>query len=282
MSRVVYVNGDFVDQERAKISVFDRGFLFADAVYEVTTVINGRLVDNEAHLDRLDRSLAALNLVSPWSRSQLTAIQMELVERNSLAEGVLYLQISRGAAERDFNFPANPSPSLVMFTQAKAILAVDIDRSALSIVTLPDLRWGRRDIKTVGLLYPSMAKSEAKRSGADDAWLLDDSECVTEATSSNAFILTDENQLITRNLNENILHGITRAAVLALAAESGVGLQQRPFTLDELYRAKEAFSTSASTFVMPVVEVNGRAIGNGKVGPIARKLRELYIEFAST
>ncbi len=282
MSSVVYVNGELLPESEAKLSVFDRATLFGDAVYEVSSVINGQLIDNKSHLERLDRSLAALSMPKPCSNAELVKIQETLIEKNGLTEGVVYLQISRGVADRDFLFPEKPQPSLVMFTQRKNILALDIDQSALRVITLPDLRWGRRDIKTVGLLYSSMAKTEAKKQGAQDAWLVDDQGYITEATSSNAFILTQENELLTRNTSHDILHGITRQAVIRLAESTGLTLVERPFTPEEVYNAKEAFSTSASTFVMPVVEIDSHRIGEGSVGPIARQLRQIYIDTAST
>lgn len=281
MSRIVYVNGEYLPESEAKLSVFDRATLFGDAVYEVSSVINGQLIDNKAHLARLNRSLAALGIPHPCTDEALVGIQQTLLARNNLTEGVLYLQISRGVADRDFYFPQEIEPSLVMFTQQKNILGIDLDKSALRVITLPDLRWGRRDIKTVGLLYPSMAKSEARARGVQDAWLVDERGFVTEATSSNAFILTTDNRLVTRNLSSEILHGITRRAVITLAQAAAISLEERPFSCEEALAAKEAFSTSASTFVQPVVEIDGHSIGSGTVGPVARKLRQIYIEAAS-
>ena len=282
MSSVVYVNGELLPESEAKLSVFDRATLFGDAVYEVTSVINGQLIDNKAHLERLNRSLAALSIPKPCTDTELIQIQQTLIEKNALNEGVIYLQVSRGVAERDFLFPDKSVPSLVMFTQRKNILSLDIDKSALRVITLPDLRWGRRDIKTVGLLYSSMAKTEAKIRGAQDAWLVDEQGFITEATSSNAFIVTQESELLTRNTSHDILHGITRQAVIRLADSAGLKIVERPFTPEDAYRAKEAFSTSASTFVMPVVELDGQRIGEGSVGPIARHLRQIYIESATS
>jgi D-alanine transaminase len=282
MSRTVFVNGEYLPESEARISVFDRGLLFGDAVYEVCSVINGQLIDNKSHLARLQRSLDALGMAKPCSEESLISIQRTLVDRNALNEGLIYLQVSRGVADRDFYFPQGIEPSLVMFTQTKNLLNVDIESAALRVISLPDLRWGRRDIKTVGLLYPSMAKSEARAQGVQDAWLVDEQGFVTEATSSNAFILTQDNQLITRNTSHDILHGITRQAVITLAERSKIELVERPFTVAEACAAKEAFSTSASTFVMPVVELDASPIADGRVGPVARQLRRLYIESASS
>ncbi|PIW26647.1 MAG: D-amino acid aminotransferase [Rhodospirillales bacterium CG15_BIG_FIL_POST_REV_8_21_14_020_66_15] len=276
MSRIVYVNGDYVPEEEARVSVFDRGFLFADGVYEVSSVLDGKLVDNAGHLARLERSLRELKMAAPCANDQITAIQKELIARNDLSEGVVYLQITRGAADRDFNFPKDATPSLVMFTQEKTILNNPSATKGLTVVTLPDIRWHRRDIKTVQLLASSLAKQTAKDQGADDAWLVEDG-FVTEGTSNNAFIVTDDGKIVTRQLSNDILHGITRRAVLKCAEAAGLTLIERPFTPDEAYEAREAFSTSASAFVMPVVKIDGRILGNGVPGPVTQKLRELYI-----
>ncbi|MEK9673540.1 MAG: D-amino-acid transaminase [Rhodospirillaceae bacterium] len=279
MSRTVYVNGEFVAEEDAKVSVFDRGFLFADGVYEVSSVLGGKLVDNAAHLVRLERSLGELKMASPANGAEITAIQKELIKRNNLSEGVVYLQVTRGAADRDFNFPKDAKPSLVMFTQTKSILKNPSADKGISVVTLPDIRWQRRDIKTVGLLPASMAKQAAKDMGADDAWMVQDGH-ITEGTSNNAFIVTDDGTIITRGLSNSILHGITRKAVLKVCEEAGLSLVERAFTPEEAYEAREAFLTSASSFVMPVIKIDNHILGNGVPGPVAQKVRALYIEEA--
>lgn len=276
MSRTVYVNGDYVPEEEAKVSIFDRGFLFADGVYEVSSVLGGKLIDNAGHLARLERSLTELKMTAPCSGDEITTIQKELITRNDLVEGVVYLQITRGAADRDFNFPKDATPSLVMFTQEKNILNNSNATKGLAVVTLPDIRWHRRDIKTVQLLASSLAKQTAKDMGADDAWLVEDG-FITEGTSNNAFIVTDDGQIITRQLSNDILHGITRKAVLKCAKAAGLTLIERPFTPEEAYEAREAFSTSASAFVMPVTKIDDHILGNGVPGPVTQKLRELYI-----
>lgn len=278
MSRIVYVAGEFVSESDAKVSVFDRSFLFADGVYEVTSVIDGRLVDNAAHMARLRRSLDALKLAFPMSDAEIQAAQKELVERNGLAEGALYLQVSRGAADRDFAFPSEPQPVLVMFTQEKRLIDNPAASKGMSIVTIDDIRWKRRDIKTVQLLAPSLAKQAAIEAGSDDAWLVEDGH-VTEGTSNNAYIVKG-GKIITRPLSNDILHGITRAAILKLAAQDGVELEERGFTVAEALEADEAFVTSATTFVMPVVKIDGKLIGNGNPGSVTLRLRELYIEEA--
>lgn len=278
MSRIVYVAGEFVTENEAKISVFDRSFLFADGVYEVTSVIDGKLVDNAAHLARLRRSLDSLKLTFPMSDAEIEAAQKELVERNGLAEGALYLQVSRGAADRDFAFPSEPQPVLVMFTQEKRLVDNPAAAKGMSIVTIDDIRWKRRDIKTVQLLAPSLAKQAAIEAGSDDAWMVEDGH-VTEGTSNNAYIVKG-GKIITRPLSNDILHGITRTAILKLAARDGVELEERAFTVAEALEADEAFVTSATTFVMPVVKIDGKLIGNGNPGSVTLRLRDLYLEEA--
>lgn len=279
MSRTVYVNGDYVAEEDAKISIFDRGFLFADAVYEVTSVVQGKLIDNDGHLRRLRRSLSELAISSPASDEQITEIQQQLITRNNLEEGGIYLQVTRGAADRDFAYAKDMSASLVLFTQSKNLTSPPQVQRGISVVSSPDIRWKRRDIKTVGLLAQSLAKQAAIDAGASDAWMVEDG-FVTEGSSNNAFIVNQEGVIITRQLGNEILHGITRASVLKLVSEQGLELQERAFTIDEAIAAREAFSTSASTFVMPVVSIDGHTIGDGKPGPLALRLREHYLETA--
>ena len=279
MSRIVYVNGEYLPEEEGKVSIFDRGFLFADGVYEVSAVLRARLVDNQAHLTRLHRSLSGLNIPQPVSDEDIVAAQQELVRRNNLDEGMVYLQITRGPADRDFAYPEHPDPTLVMFTQDLALIDSPAARRGLTIKTMEDIRWKRRDIKTVGLLASSMAKQAALDAGADDAWLVEDGY-VTEGTSNNAFILTQAGVIRTRQLSNLILHGITRAAVLRLAGQEELRIEETPFTPEEAYRAKEAFVTSATTFAMPVVKIDDRPIGDGQPGPVVRRLRELYIDRA--
>ncbi|MCX7646072.1 MAG: D-amino-acid transaminase [Rhodobacteraceae bacterium] len=280
MSRIVYVNGDYVPEAEAKVSVFDRGFLMADAVYEVTSVLDGRLIDFEGHAARLARSLAELDMTNPLSHQELLEAHRALVRKNCVTEGMVYLQVTRGnPGDRDFLFPdpGTCRPTVVMFTQSKPGLADNpAARTGWRVITLPDLRWARRDIKTVQLLYPSMGKMAAKRAGADDAWMVQDG-LVTEGTSNNAYIVKGRT-IVTRDLSHDILHGITRAAVLRFAREAQYEVEERPFTVDEAQAADEAFVTSASTFVMPVVEIDGVRLADGRPGPVARRLREIYIE----
>ena len=279
MSRTVYLNGEYLPEEEAKISIFDRSFLMADGVYEVTSVLNGKLIDFEGHRVRLERSLNELGMQKPEAFDDLLEIHRELVRVNEINEGLVYLQVSRGSdGDRDFAYPSDDvKPTLVLFTQNKPGLADSpVAKTGIKIISIEDQRWGRRDIKTVQLLYPSMGKMMAKAAGCDDAWMVEDGH-VTEGTSNNAYIVKG-NTIITRQLSNDILHGITRAAVLRFAKEAQMKVEERLFTIDEAKDADEAFVTSASTFVMPVVELDGVQIGTGKPGSVAARLREIYLE----
>jgi len=278
--RIVYVDGHYCLESQGKVSIFDRGYLFADAIYEVTCVIGGKLVDFDGHMARLARSLKALDMPTPMSPQELLAIHRKLVIDNNVDEGLIYMQISRGVADRDFNFPPKDTrPVVVMFTQSRPVLESPLAKRGLKVITLPDIRWGRRDIKTVQLLYPSMAKNAAHEAGADDAWLVQDG-FVTEASSANAYIVTADDKIVTRALSSDILHGITRAAVLGFAQEAGYALEERSFTVAEALRAKEAFITSATSFVTSVLSINDETIGDGTIGPVSSRLREIYLEKA--
>ncbi len=279
MSRIVYVNGRFVPESEAHVSIFDRGFLFGDGVYEVSSVLDRGLVDNSAHLARLERSLGELGMALPATPDEIVRAQKELIARNDLDEGTIYLQITRGPADRDFAYPAEPKPTLVMFTQKKSILDNPLAARGITVITVPDLRWRRRDIKTVGLLAASMAKQAALDAGADDAWMVEDG-VVTEGSSNNAYIVTGDRVVVTRHLGSEILHGITRAAVLRLSREHQIAVEERAFTVDEAKSAAEAFITSASSFVIPVTGIDGETIGDGRPGAITTRLREIYIESA--
>jgi len=276
MSRTVYVNGEYVAEEDAKISIFDRGFLMGDGVYEVTSVIDGKLVDFAGHTVRLARSLRELDMGAPVSDDELLEIHRKLVAVNEVTEGLVYLQVTRGAADRDFAYPKDVAPSLVMFTQVKNTVASPIAKTGIKVISIPDVRWGRRDIKTVQLLYPAMGKMMAKAANCDDAWMVEDG-FVTEGTSNNAYIVKD-GKIITRALSNDILHGITRAAVLRFAVEAQMEVVERNFTIDEVKDADEAFITSATMFVQPVVEIDGTQIGTGAPGHVAPRLREIYLE----
>lgn len=279
MSRTVYVNGEYLPEEEAKVSVFDRGFLMADGVYEVTSVLDGKLIDFAGHCTRLARSLSELEMQNPHSDEDWLAIFREIVARNGVEDGMVYLQVTRGnPGDRDFAYPSDDvKPTVVLFTQSKPGLADSpAAKTGWKVISIPDVRWGRRDIKTVQLLYPSMAKMAAKKAGVDDAWLVEDG-FVTEGTSNNAYIVKG-NKIITRALSHDILHGITRAAVLRFASEAQMEVEERNFTIAEAQAADEAFITSASAFVMPVVEIDGAAVGSGTVGRVATRMREIYLD----
>lgn len=280
MTRTVYVNGSYLPETEATISIFDRAFLMADGVYEVTSVLGGKLIDFDGHLARLERSLTELDMPKPAEFDGLLDIHRELVRANGIDEGLVYLQVTRGAAaDRDFVFPdpGEVRPTLVMFTQAKPGLADSpAAQKGIKIISIDDIRWGRRDIKTTQLLYPSMGKMMARAQGCDDAWMVEDGQ-VTEGTSNNAYIVTG-GRIVTRHLSSDILHGITRAAVLRFAREAQMEVEERAFAIDEAKAADEAFLTSASTLVMPVVEIDGTPLGDGTPGPVARRLREIYLE----
>ena len=276
MSRIVYVNGAFEPEEDAKISIFDRGFLFGDAVYEVTAVLDGRLVDFDGHLARLDRSLGEIEIPRPMPDEGLREVHETLIAENRVDEGIVYLEISRGPAERDFAYPPTSFPTVVAFTQSRPIVDHPQAELGVSVITIPDIRWKRRDIKSTSMLAQVMGKQEAKRQGAYEAWMVEDG-AVTEGTSSSAFIVDEDGVLRTQPLGPHILPGVTRRAILRLAREDGVFIAERPFSVEEAYSAREALMTAASAFVLPIVTIDGRTIGTGEPGPIARAFRAHYI-----
>jgi D-alanine transaminase len=278
MSRIAYVNGRYVAEADAKVSIFDRGFLFADGVYEVTPIVNGKLVDYDAHMERLERSLGELRMAWPCDKVEMKVMHLELIKQNKLYEGIIYMQITRGVADRMFNFPKDIKSSLVAFPQVMALVDNANARTGVKVVTTPDIRWMRRDIKSIMLLAPVLGKQEAYEKGAAEAWMVEDG-FVTEGTSSNAYIIKN-NTVITRPLSNRILAGCTRRALFRLSKEHGVKIEERLFTVEEAYVADEAFLTSASQFVMPIVEIDGKRIGGGQPGPVSRKLRELFLEEA--
>lgn len=278
LTRIVYLNGVWLPEDEAKVSIFDRGFLMADGIYEVTCVLDGKLLDYVGHAARLQRSARELGLALPLDEAGLLAVHREIVTRNEMDQGMIYLQLTRGVADRDFVYPpADTPPTLVMFTQAKNVLENAASETGIKVALLPDLRWRRRDIKTVQLLYPCIAKMEARARGADDAWLVEEG-FVTEASSATSHIITQDGVLVTRNLTNALLPGVTRTAVLALAAEHGVRIEERAFTPDEARAASEAFITSATNFVIPVIEIDGHGVGDGRPGSLTRDLRHKYIE----
>jgi D-alanine transaminase len=277
---IAYVNGDFVPLAEAKVSVLDRGFLFADGIYEVSAVLEGKLVDNDSHLARLERSVGEIKLPLPETIARIKEIQHELIKRNGLENGLVYMQVTRGADKgRDFAFPKGVKPSFVMFTSVKDIVNAPAAERGIGVITVPDIRWERRDIKSVGLLAQVLAKQAAAEAGAGEAWMIQDGQ-VTEGGSSSAFILTQNDVLVTRPNSNMILPGCTRKAVVKLIEERQLRLEERSFTVEEALKAKEAFITSASLFVQSVVKIDGKAVADGKVGPMAKRLREIYIEFA--
>jgi D-alanine transaminase len=282
MSRIAYVNGRYVPHGQACVHIEDRGYQFADAVYEYFAVFGGKLADLEGHLERLWRSLGELRIAPPMSETALIMVMRETVRRNRVRDGAVYLQISRGVAKRDHAFPTRPTVPAVVVT-AKPVDFVAEQAKAdngVKVLTRPDNRWGRVDIKTVGLLPNVLAKQAAREAGAYEAWLVDDLGFVTEGTSTNAWIVDAEGILRTRDTNANILRGITRKGLLTIAAEAGHPVSERPFTVDDVKHAREAFITAASAFVMPVIAIDGQPVGDGKPGPISRRLRALYLDNA--
>lgn len=278
MTRVVYVNGRYRPYAEASIAAEDRGFLFADAIYEVIAVLDGKLVDCEAHLQRLDRSLGEIGIAPPLTHAAWNVIFHELIRRNLVGDGTVYLQVSRGAGRREFPFPKKPMRPTIM-ALARRLDRGNITRqqqSGVAAISMPDIRWGRCDIKSVGLLPAVLAKQAAKAAGAYEAFLVDRDGFVTEGASSNVWIVTMDGALVTRPLSKSILGGITRAALLALVAREGLRLEERAFTLDEVFQAREAFVSSSSAFVMPVTTLDGRPIGNGSPGLLGSQLRQFY------
>src|ERR1700735_4242907 len=277
---IAYVNGDFVPLSEAKVSVLDRGFLFADGIYEVSAVLDGKLIDNESHLARLERSVGEIKLPLPETVTRIKEIQHELITRNQLTDGLVYIQVTRGAdVGRDFAFPKGVKPTLMMFTSVKDIVNAASAKTGIGVITVPDIRWSRRDIKRVALLAQVLAKQAAAEAGAGEAWMIEDGK-VTEGGSSSAFILTKDDVLVTRQNSSAILPGCTRKAVVALAEERQLRVEERPFSVEEARAAKEAFITSASSFVQAVVTIDGKTVADGKPGPMANRLREIYIDFA--
>lgn len=276
---IAFLNDAFLPLDEARISPLDRGFLFADGIYEVAAVVDGKLVDSASHLARLERSTAAIGITLPLGLARIEDVQRELVARNNVSEGLVYLQVTRGAdRSRDFLAPTPLTPTLFLFVQDRPVIDVPAAHTGIAVATVPDLRWKRRDIKSVGLLAQVMAKQAAQEAGAQEAWMVEDG-FVTEGASSTAFILTAEG-IVTRAYDESVLAGCTGAALMALAAENGTQVVRRAFSVAEAQAAREAFVTSASTFCQSVVRIDGHLIGDGGPGPIAKRLRALYIDFA--
>jgi len=282
MSRVAYVNGTYQPHSQATIHVEDRGFQFADGVYEVWSVFDGKLADFDGHMSRLVRSLTELRIDVPMTRAALTRVLKETVRRNRVVNGIVYLQVTRGTARRDHPFPAPGTPPSVIVTSKSVSFAKSQAQAAkgVAVITQPDIRWGRCDIKTVGLLPNVLAKQAARERGAYEAWMVDEMGLVTEGSSTNAWIVDKNGKLRTRDTQANILKGVTRTALMALIKDQGIELDERPFSVEEAKEAREAFFTAAGAFVMPAISIDGVKIGDGKPGPIATGLRASYLELA--
>tara|TARA_B100000676_G_scaffold194120_1_gene190799 strand:+ start:281 stop:1147 length:867 start_codon:yes stop_codon:yes gene_type:complete len=283
MKRIVYVNNKYIDEKNAKISIFDRGLLFSDSVYEVTAVIDNKLIDFPAHIDRLKKSLKELEIKNSFSYEFLLEIHKELINKNKFSnkEGLIYMQVSRGTIERDFLIKDNNiTPNIFAFTQEKNLTNVNFKTNGLEIITRNDLRWQRKDIKTTQLLYATLIKTEAHKLGADDAWLIDDDGFVNEGTSNNAYIIDKNNNIITRNLSNKLLPGITRKTLIEVAKNLKLSIEERPFTIKEALESNEAFISSASTLIAPVTKIDKNNIGNGQMGTITEILRETYIKIS--
>jgi len=281
MSSIFHINGNLVPAEQAVIPALDRGFLFGDGVYEVIAVIDGLLLEFERHAARLARSLAEVGIRNPLPRDTLLARCRELVLRNGLREGSVYVQVTRGTdSKRDFAFPADVEPTVMMYVSEKSLRVNPLAESGVRVASVPDMRWQRRDIKSVSLIAQVLAKQAAQASGAFEALMVDADGVVTEGASSSALLVDAQGRIVVRPLSREILPGCTRAAVLALAAKRGVAMEERKFTLDECRRATELVLTSALHFVLPVIELDGQRVGTGQPGPVCRELRQLYMEYA--
>jgi D-alanine transaminase len=281
MSRIAYVNGTYRPHNQAVVHIEDRGFQFADGVYEVWSVFDGKLADYEGHMQRLGRSLTELRIEIPMTAQALGVVLRETIRRNKVRNGIVYLQITRGTSPRDHAFPKGVAPSVIV-TSKSINLPAGEEKAAKGVagITHPDIRWGRCDIKTVGLLPNALAKQAAREKGAYEAILFDEMGMVTEGSSTNAWIVDENGKLRTRDTQANILRGITRAAIMKLIQEEGIELDERPFSVEEAKRAQELFVTAASSFVMPIVSLDGEKIGTGKPGPVATLLRKVYVEQA--
>jgi len=280
MSRIAYVNGRYLQQSRAQVAVEDRGYLFSDGVYDVIPVHGGRLAFADRYLDRLDRSLAELKIARPMSRAALWQVLREVIRRNAIHNGTIYIQVTRGVAPRDHKFPKGVKPSLLVMAKSWKAPAPDLLAKGATIVTVPDQRWARCDIKCISLIANVLAKQEAAEQGAYEAWLIDDAGMVTEGSSTTAWIATPNGELVTRPNGVEILPGITRSVVLDVVRKLGLTLQLRPFSREEAYGAREAFLTSTSNFVLPITRIDRRPVGEGKPGPVAARLREAYLKAA--
>lgn len=282
MPRIAYVNGRYLPHDAATVHIEDRGFQFADGVYEVVTVVGGKLADEEGHLTRLARSLDELRIPWPVMPPTLKMVMRQVVARNRVSNGLLYIQITRGQAPRDFKFPADAVPTIVLTCRRTKFQSAKQVGEGVPVITIPDIRWLRRDIKSVSLLPQVLGKQQAVEQGAFEAWQTDPDGTVTEGCSSNAWIVTEAGTLVTRPASNLILNGITRLSLIRLAGDLGIPFEERTFTVEEAYRAREAFISSASTFVLPVTSIDGRTIGNGQPGHLGRRLRQAYMDHVGT
>lgn len=283
MNRIVFLNGKYIQEHEAKISIFDRGLLFSDSVYEVTAVIDNKLIDFPSHIERLKNSLKELNIINNINYESLLKMHKELIKKNNFSyeEGLIYMQVSRGTIERDFLIKDKDiKPNIFAFTQEKKLTNINFKNSGLKIITKPDLRWQRKDIKTTQLLYATLIKTEAFKMGFDDAWLIDNDGFINEGTSNNAYIIDNNNNIITRDLSNKLLPGITRKTLLEVANKLKLSIIEKPFTVKEAIKSNEAFISSASTLIAPVINIDNQKIGQGNIGPITEILRETYIKIS--
>lgn len=280
MSRIAYVNGRYCPHREARVHVEDRGYQFADGVYEVVLVCRGAMVDETPHLDRLDRSLAEMRIRPPMARGPLKLVLREVLRRNRLSDGLIYLQVTRGVARRDHAFPAGVAPAFVVTAKRLALPDQEGSMAGISVITIPDIRWKRCDIKTISLIPNVLGKQMARESGAGEAWQVAEDGTVTEGTSTNAWIVTGEGELVTRETSQAILAGVTRARLIALARAHGLTLHERSFTVEEAKSAREAFLTSATSFVKPITRIDDRVVGNGVAGSFSMRLLEAYLDHA--
>lgn len=281
MSRIAYVNGRYLPHRDACVAIEDRGYQFADGCYEVVAIRNGVFIDAGLHLLRLRRSLAALSIRFPMSDAALQVVMTQVARRNAVREGYVYMQITRGVAARDFAFPAPVRPSLVMTARAKPLLDQKLMATGIRVITIPDRRWARPDIKSIALLPNALGKEEAKQAGAYEAWQVDRDGNVTEGTSSNAWIVTRAGEVVTRQADHGILNGVTRQGLLRVIAAEGLRLSERPFSVAEAKAAAEALLTSSTNFILPVVRIDDAPVGEGKPGPLAKKLAAAYAGYAA-
>lgn len=279
MPRIAYVNGAYVPHRHASVHIEDRGYQFADGAYEVVNTFRGRLVDDLRHLQRLERSLNELSIAAPMAQQAMRLVMREVVRRNRMSTGLLYLQVTRGVAPRDHKFPQSVKPALVMTARTIPEFPQEMLDDGVKVLTIPDIRWARCDIKSVALLPNILGKQAAAEAGAYEAWMVENDDYVTEGSSSNAWIVTADNTLVTRPTGQRILSGITRRAIMGLAEELGYAVEERPFTVSEAYQAKEAFMSNSSHFVTPVTQIDDTVIANGKPGSLTLDLHERYIRY---